>query len=68
MADATVLKTVEGVLVWVRIPSPAPIRGPIAQGQSTSLITTWLQVRILLGPPNLFGGLDEGLSVSLRSV
>src|SRR5215213_1831317 len=27
-------------------------RGPLAQWQSTSLITTWFQVRILGGPPN----------------
>src|SRR5215211_1466995 len=26
-------------------------RGPLAQWQSTSLITTWFQVRILGGPP-----------------
>jgi hypothetical protein len=28
------------------------ICGPLAQWQSTSLITTWFQVRILGGPPN----------------
>ncbi len=35
----------------VRIPSPA-LGGPVAQGQSTRLITAWLQVRILPGPLN----------------